>query len=96
MLSRTLEISVGALSRPYLPFLWRFAVTAAVALGVRNWLGAPDLPHLALSASSVGLVYLLLVLPYIWTTPLRGYIQDAAATLTSAMRARVLGWSNNA
>jgi O-antigen/teichoic acid export membrane protein len=95
MLSRTLEISVGALSRPYLPFLWRFAVTGAVALAVRNWLGAPDLPHLLLSASIVGLVYLLLVLPYVWTTPLRGYIQDAAATLTSSMRARVLGWSNN-
>jgi O-antigen/teichoic acid export membrane protein len=95
MLSRTLEISFGQLSRPYLPFLWRFAVTGAVALAVRNWLGAPDLLHLVLSASIVGLVYLLLVLPYVWTTPLRGYIQDAAATLTSTMRARVLGWSNN-
>jgi hypothetical protein len=40
-------------------------------------------------------VYLLLVLPYVWTTPLRGYIEGAFATLTSAMRARVLGWSNN-
>ena len=95
MLSRTLQVSLGALSRPYLPFLWRFAVTGAVAMAVRNWLGAPDLLHLVLSASIVGLVYLLLVLPYIWTTPLRGYIQDATATLTSAMRARVLGWSNN-
>ncbi len=95
MLSRTLQISVGELSRPYLPFVWRFAVTGAVALAVRNWLGAPDVLHLALSGSIVSLVYLLLVLPYVWTTPLRGYIQDATATLTSTMRARVLGWSNN-
>jgi hypothetical protein len=44
----------------------------------------------------VGLVYLLLVIPYVWSTPLRGYIQTAMATVTSSMRARVLGWSNHA
>ncbi len=94
MLGRTLQISVGELVRPYLPFVWRFAVTGCVALAVRNWFGAPDLPHLVISTSIVGSVYLLLVLPYVWTTPLRGYIQDATATLTSLMRARVLGWSD--
>jgi O-antigen/teichoic acid export membrane protein len=95
MLARTLHVSVRELSRPYLPYLWRFAVTGCVALAARNWLGAPDLLHLAITTSTVGVVYLLLLLPYVWTTPLRGYIQGAAATLTSAMRARVLGWSNN-
>ena len=83
------------LSRPYLPYLWRFAVTGCVALAVRNWFGAPNLLHLVITASIVGVVYLLLVIPYVWTTPLRGYIEGAMATLTSAMRARVLGWSNN-
>ena len=95
MLARTLEVSIRDLSRPYLPYLWRFAVTGCVALAVRNWFGAPNLLHLAITTSTVVVVYLLLVLPYVWTTPLRGYIEGAVATLTSAMRARVLGWSNN-
>jgi hypothetical protein len=67
-----------------------------VALAVRNWFGAPDVLHLAVSASLVGVVYLLLVIPYVWTTPLRGYIQGATATFSSAMRTRVLGWSDKA
>jgi O-antigen/teichoic acid export membrane protein len=96
MLGRTLQVSVGELVRPYLPFVWRFAVTGCVALAVRNWFGAPNLPHLVISTSIVGSVYLLLVLPYVWTTPLRGYIQDATATITSLMRTRVLGWSDKA
>jgi O-antigen/teichoic acid export membrane protein len=95
LLARTLEVSIPDLSRPYLPYLWRFAVTGCVALAVRNWFGAPNLLHLAITTSLVGVVYLLLMLPYVWTTPLRGYIEGAMATLTSAMRARVLGWSNN-
>jgi O-antigen/teichoic acid export membrane protein len=95
LLARTLEVSIQELSRPYLPYLWRFAVTGCFALAVRNWFGAPNLLHLAITTSTVGVVYLLLVLPYVWTTPLRGYIEGAIATLKSAMRTRVLGWSNN-
>jgi O-antigen/teichoic acid export membrane protein len=96
LLARTLQISIAEVLRPYLPYLWRFAVAGAVALAVRNWLGAPDVLHLAVSASLVGVVYLLLVIPYVWTTPLRGYIQGATATLSSAMRTRMLGWSGKA
>ena len=96
LLARTLQVSVRGVDRPYLPYLWRFAVVGCVALAVRNWFGAPDLLHLAISTSIVGVVYLLLVLPYVWSTPLRGYIQGATATLTSAMRTRVLGWSDKA
>jgi O-antigen/teichoic acid export membrane protein len=95
LLARTLQVSIRTLSQPYLPYVWRFAVTGCVALAVRNWFGAPNLLHLAITTCTVGVVYLLLVLPYVWTTPLRGYIEGAVATLTSAMRARVLGWSNN-
>ena len=72
------------------------AVAGCAALAIRNWLGAPNLAHIVLTASLAGLVYLLLVMPYVWSTPLRGYIQGATATLTSAMRARVLGWSDRA
>jgi O-antigen/teichoic acid export membrane protein len=96
LLTRTLDVSLGELSRPYLSYLWRFAIAGCVALVVRNWFGGPDLLHIAMTTSIVGVVYLLLVLPYVWSTPLRGYIQDATATLGSAMRTRVLGWSGRA
>ena len=80
----------------YLPYIWRFAAAGAVALGVHNWLGAPDVLHLVISALLVGVVYLLLVMPYVWTTPLRGYIQGATATFSSAMRTRLPGWPDRA
>jgi O-antigen/teichoic acid export membrane protein len=96
LLGRTLQLSFSELTRPYLPYLWRFGVAGCVALAVRYWFGAPDLLHLAISGLIVGSAYLLLVLPYVWTTPLRGYIQGAMATLSSAMRTRVLGWSDRA
>ncbi len=96
LLTRTLQVSLAEVSRSYLPYVWRFALAGGAALTVRNWLGAPSLMHVVLTASMVGLFYLLLVMPYVWTTPLRGYIQDAIATITSAMRTRVLGWSDHA
>lgn len=96
LLTRTLQVSVGELSRPYLPYFWRFAVAGAVALAARNWFGSPHVLQIALAMSISGLVYLLLVIPYAWSTPLRGYIQGATTALTSSMRTRVLGWSNNA
>ena len=96
LLSRTLQVSVAELIRPYLPYLWRFAVAGGVALAVRNWLGAPDRAASGdLDLARRRWFICCLCIPYVWTTPLRGYIQGATATLTSAMRTRVLGWSNN-
>jgi O-antigen/teichoic acid export membrane protein len=92
LLTRTLQMSVSDVIRPYVPYVWRFAVAGGAALAVRRWLGAPNVPHLVLATSIVGVVYLMLVIPYVWSTPLRGYIQDATATLGSALRTRVLGW----
>jgi O-antigen/teichoic acid export membrane protein len=91
LLTRTLQMPVAGVIRPYVPYAWRFAVAGSFALAVRHWLGAPNVLHLALTTSIVGLAYLLLVMPYVWSTPLRGYIQGATATLGSAMRSRVLG-----
>jgi O-antigen/teichoic acid export membrane protein len=92
LLKRTLQISAQDLSRPYLPYVWRFAVMGCVALGIDRWLGAPDLPNIIATASITGLFYLLLVMPYVWSTPLRGYIQGATTSLASAMRTLVQGW----
>ena len=77
--------------RPYLPYAWRFAVAGCAALADNHWFGSPNALHMTLTISIVGLVYLLLVIPYVWSTPLRGYIQGATAKLVSAMRACVLG-----
>jgi O-antigen/teichoic acid export membrane protein len=96
LLTRTLQVSVSDLSRPYLPYVWRFAVVGCAALAIRYWFGAPNLPHIVLTTALAGLVYLVVVMPYVWSTPLRGYIQGATATLTSAMRTRVPGWSGKA
>jgi len=95
LLMKTLEISLAELGRPYLPMLWRIAAAGCFALAVHAWFPAPTVLRLGIAASGVGAVYLLLMIPYVWTTPLRGYIQDATSTVTSAMRTRVLGWSNN-
>jgi hypothetical protein len=46
-------------------------------------------------AGSVALAYALVVFPYVWRTPLRDYIQSAAASARAGMRSRILSWSNN-
>jgi O-antigen/teichoic acid export membrane protein len=96
LLTRTLQVSLTELSRPYLPFVWRFAVAGSIALAVHNWFGAATILDMAIAISITGVAYLLLVIPYVWTTPLRGYIQNATAALKSAMRTRVLGWAGKA
>jgi O-antigen/teichoic acid export membrane protein len=96
LLKKTLDLSLRELIGPYLPYTWRFVLSGGVALAVRRWFGAPDILHLVAATFIVGSVYLLLVIPYVWTTPLRGYIQRGTGMLASAMRARLLGASNNA
>lgn len=95
LLSRALDVSILQLSKPYFPYLWRIAVASCLALGIHNWFGAPDLLHLVLATSTIAAVYLLLVLPYVWRTPLRGYLEGAVGMIKSNMLARAVGWSNN-
>lgn len=90
LLCRTLEVSVWELSRPYFPYLWRIAAVGSLALAFRKWFGAPDVLHLAMTTCVVGAIYVLLVLPYVWTTPLRGYIEDALTAMTAGFRARLV------
>lgn len=90
MLSRSLGVSPAVLSRPYVAYLWRIAVAGGVAIAVENWVAAPNLAHIALSASIAAAFYLLLVLPHVWRTPLRGYIEGAIATAKLSIRTRAL------
>ena len=96
LLVREMQVSLYQIGRPYIAYLWRFAL---VGLGgyeiVRLW-GSPSWPTVVLGSLAVGCAYLLVVLPYTWRTPLRGYIQTAASSFNSAMRSRILSWSNNA
>jgi len=91
LLVRTLHVSVRALSRPYLPYLCALRHCLHRA-GRSHCLARQICCILRLRRRPLG------GLPaarhsYVWTTP-ACYIQAAVATLTSAMRARVLGWSN--
>jgi O-antigen/teichoic acid export membrane protein len=96
LLTRTLQVSVREVTQPYLPYIWRFAIVGGVALAVRNWFSSPSLLHVAISGSIVAAVYLLVMVPYVWTTPLRGYVEDATANFTASLRTRGLGWSDKA
>jgi O-antigen/teichoic acid export membrane protein len=95
LLSREFKVSIFQVIRPYMAYLWRFAVVGCFGLALKAWLPATNMFYVAITALLVGLAYLLIVLPYVWKTPLRGYIQSTAATLTSAIRGRMLGWSNH-
>lgn len=94
MFSRTLQVSAAVLSRPYFPYLWRIAIAGCVAFVIENWLDTANLLHIVLSASLAAAVYALLVLPHVWRTPLRGYIDTAIAAAKSSVRARVLRSTN--
>jgi len=39
----------------------------------------------------VGAAYLLIVLPHVWRTPLRAYIESAMTSLRAGWRSRILG-----
>lgn len=96
LLAREFKISIFRLVQPYIAYLWRFALVASLGLALKVWMPSSNLFQVVITASLVGLAYLLVVLPYVWRTPLRGYIQSTAATISSAIRGRMLGWSNNA
>lgn len=95
LMMREFKISVFELVQPYSSFLWRFAVVGSLGFAFGNWIGTSNWINVAIVTAVVGLAYLLVVVPYVWRTPLRGYIQSVAATVGSAMRSRIPGWSSN-
>jgi O-antigen/teichoic acid export membrane protein len=96
VLAREFEVSIFQFVRPYFPFLWRFALIGAGGVAAVTQFGISGPVNLAITASLIGLAYSVIVLPYVWRTPLRGYIQSTASTIWAVMPGRNLGWSNDA
>jgi O-antigen/teichoic acid export membrane protein len=94
LVTREFNISLLLAVRPYTPYIWRFALIACGGLAVMMRLGAPSIFNLVAVTLLVGLAYAAVVFPYVWSTPLREYIQSAATSVWAGMRS--LGWSNNA
>ncbi len=92
---REFKLSFFGLLRPYAPYLWRFAVVGIAGLAFAAQFHAPNFFNLAIITTFVVLAYSLLVLPYAWRTPLRGYVEVTISALRSAMPSRILGWSIN-
>jgi O-antigen/teichoic acid export membrane protein len=92
---REFKLSFFGLLRPYAPYLWRFAVVGIAGLAFAAQFHAPNFFNLAMITTFVVLAYSLLVLPYAWRTPLRGYVEMTISAMRSAMPTRILGWSNN-
>jgi hypothetical protein len=96
VLAREFEVSIFQFVRPYLPFLWRFALIGAGGVAIVTQFGVSGPVNLTITAILIGLAYAIVVLPYVWRTPLRSYIQSTASAIWSVMPGRNLGWSNDA
>jgi O-antigen/teichoic acid export membrane protein len=96
VLAREFEVSIFQFVRPYIPFLWRFALIGVAGVAIVTQFGISGPFNLAIASIVIGLAYSIIVLPYVWRTPLRSYIQSTASTIWSLMPGRNLGWSNDA
>jgi O-antigen/teichoic acid export membrane protein len=95
VLVREFEISVFQLFRPYMPYLWRFALVAGVGVALTLRIGKPTLGSVVIDAICVGVLYLLVVFPHVWRSPLRSYIESTLTMLRTAMRTHFLGAGND-
>jgi O-antigen/teichoic acid export membrane protein len=95
ILSREFDISVFQLFRPYIPYLWRFALVGGVGVAFTLRIGKLTLWSVVIDAISVGALYLLLVFPYVWRSPLRIYIESTVTVLRKAMRSHFLRIGND-
>jgi O-antigen/teichoic acid export membrane protein len=95
ILIREFEISVFQLFGPYIPYLWRFALVGGAGVVLALRIGRPTLWSVVIDAISVGALYLLVVFPYVWRSPLRSYIESTVTVVRTAMRSHFLGIAND-
>jgi O-antigen/teichoic acid export membrane protein len=88
LFGREFKVSVLESVRPYFPYLWRFTLVGCLALPIMARIDIPNLFVLAVLACAIGLVYVLLVWPYVRRSELGGYIMTAVASARDSMRAR--------
>lgn len=86
--AREFRISLFEAARPYLPYLWRLMAVGAGAYLVFRRVEFPNLVVLAVAAIGIGLVYLLVVLPYLLKSELGGYVRNAMTWIWTALRGR--------
>lgn len=86
ILAREFNVSILRLGRPYVSYLWRFALAGVAGWWIAARIGPSNLGSIALVAVLVGSIYLLLVFPYVWRTSLRTYILALIAPPLSVLR----------
>ena len=89
LFAREFEISVLSAARPYVPYLWRLGVVGCGAFAVLSKIALPNLLTVILVACAIGLVYLIVALPYVLRSELGEYIRSVAP---GARSLRLLGW----
>jgi O-antigen/teichoic acid export membrane protein len=75
--AKEFEISILDAVRPYAAYLWRIVAVAAVAFLVLRRVAIPNLFILIVWGISIGLLYLLVTLPYVRTSELGEYMGTA-------------------
>ncbi len=90
LFAREFGVSVLECARPYFPYLWRFTAVGCAALPIVARINIPNLFVLAVIASGIGLVYLVVAFPYVNRSELGGYIRATVAGYRDSMRARVI------
>jgi len=89
--TREFNISWFQALQPYTPYLWRFALIAFAGVALMTRVAPTSFWSLAAVAVAVGAAYLLIVLPHVWRTPLRAYIESAVTSFRAGWRSRILG-----
>jgi O-antigen/teichoic acid export membrane protein len=79
--AKEFEVSIGAAMRPYGPYLWRIAAVGAAAFLILRRVDTPNLFSVAAAGVAVGLLYLLVTVPYLRRSELGEYARNAMPDL---------------
>jgi O-antigen/teichoic acid export membrane protein len=79
--AREFDVSIRAAAQPYVPYLWRITAVGVVAFAIMRRIELPNLFSLAIAATLVSSLYLLVTIPYVRKTELGGYIGAAVQNI---------------
>lgn len=78
LFAREFDISILSAVRPYVPYLWRIGAVGCGAFAILGKMVLPNLLAVMAVASAIGLVYLIVALPYVLKSDLGEYIRSVA------------------